>query len=231
MQYRAKRTVTTREKDVKQLGNGDDFSQIYDSLPFKTRCTCIALLSDIDRNYITTLGVPEHGPVRCGHCVFGTGLHHSEKAGRIRRRLGNSHHSVVGEFLVPGTTAGAVMAVKRIAAKPREPFFLDMFRNGEMRPDCIPLFVYENAPEIEYGIGTPLFAGIGASALQMRRILSDVITASAWLRERRVVHRDIRCENNILVNSRAVLIDFDAAFFRDWSLPTISRGGKLCVPP
>lgn len=255
MKFRSK----NRKKDNEKLGTHDDFGQILDYLvevqtAQQGRSTCVALLSDIKRNFLITLGAPGYGsrvvqyaadtlPAALAY-IHDTALQSpshvpphsgfSDLAGTLRRRLGNPHHSVVGEFLVHGTTTKELMAVKRTNTKTFEKFFLEMFKNDKNRPECIPLLVFNNPDEIEYGItpvGTTLHAGIAASALQMRTILTDVISATKWLHGRRVVHRDIRCENIILVGSRATLIDFDCAYFLNWSLPTTYRGGKLCVPP
>lgn len=258
MKFRSKKNKS-RKKDDKKLGTKDDFGQMLDYLiAVQTaqpgRSTCVALLSDIQRNFIITLGAPGYEsrvvqyamdtlPAALAY-IHDTALQSpshlpphsgfSDRAGTLRRRLGNPHHSVVGEFLVPGTTTQELMAVKRTNTKTREKFFLEMFKADKDRPGCIPLLVFDNTDEIEYGItpvGTTLHVGVAASALQMRTILTDVISATNWLHARRVVHRDIRCENIIVVNSRAILIDFDCAYFLNWSLPTTYRGGKLCVPP
>lgn len=258
MKYRIKKKKNPNN-EVTKLGTRDDFGQILDYLiAVQTaqpgRSTCVALLSDIERNYIITLGAPgnenrviqyavETLPAVLAY-IHDTALQNpshrpphsgfSDLAGDLRRRLGNPQHSVVGEFLVHGTATQELMAVKRTNNKTREKFFLEMFRDDKNRPECIPLLVFDNPDEIEYGItpvGTPLHVGMAASALQVRTILTDVIAATEWLHARRVVHRDIRCENIIVVGSRAILIDFDCAYYLNWSLPTIYRGGKLCVPP
>lgn len=258
MKYRIKKK-NKPNKEPKKLGTRDDFGQMLDYLiAVQTaqpgRSTCVALLSDIERNYIITLGAPgyENRVVQYAVDTLAAALAYihdtalqnpshrpphsgfSDLAGDLRRRLGNPHHSVVGEFLVHGTTTQELMAVKRTNTKTREKFFLEMFKDDRNRPGCIPLLVFNNPDEIEYGItpvGTPLHIGISASAIQMRTIITDVISATDWLHARRVVHRDIRCENIILVDSRAILIDYDCAYYLNWSLPTTYRGGKLCVPP
>lgn len=109
-----------------------------------------------------------------------------------------------------------------------------MFKDDKDRPECIPLLVFNNLDEIEYGIThveTTLHVGIAANAFQVRTILTGVISVTSWLHARCVVHWDIHCENIILVGSGATLIDFDCAYFLNWSLPATYRGGKLCVPP
>lgn len=255
MKFRAKK----KNKESKKLGTRDDFGQLYDYLiavqnAQPGRCTCVALLSDIERNYVVTLGsagnkerIVQHAADTMAAAlayihdtVLGSATHgppqsgFSESAGILRRRLGNPHHSIVGEFLVPGTTTEELMAVKRTTTKTREKYFLQMFKDNPTRPGCIPLLVFDNDDEIEYGItpvGTPLQVGSAASAFQMRTILSDIITATNWLHGLRIVHRDIRCDNIVLIGSRAVLIDFDCSYYLNCSLPTTYRGGKLCVPP
>lgn len=245
-------------KEHKRLGTNDDFGQILDYLLVmqeaqKGRRICVALLSDVERNYVITLAAEGCVPyiVRyASDSIFAVmaylydialkdsshrppGLGFSKELGQMRRRLGNPRLCTVGEFCIPNTTTGTIMAVKRTVTKTRETVFLEMFARENHQPDSIPRMVY-NLDGIEFGItpvGMPLVPGMFASALQFRRIITDVVTAAAWLHTKRIIHRDIRCENVILVDSRAVLIDFDAAFFLDWPLPTTFRGGYICIPP
>lgn len=245
-------------KEHKRLGTHDDFGQILNYLLVmreaqKGRRICVALLSDVDRNYVITLAAEGCVPyvVRyASDTIFAAlaymydialkevshrppGLGFSKDLGQMRRRLGNPRLCTVGEFYIPNTTTGAIMAVKRTVNKTRETGFLGLFAKDSNKPDSIPCMVY-NMDDIEFGItpvGMPLVPGMFVSALQIRRIITDVVTAAAWLHTKRIIHRDIRCENIILVNSGAVLIDFDAAYLLDWPLPTTFRGGYICIPP
>lgn len=242
------------KKPKTKLGTDDDFGQIFDYLlavqeAQPGRRTYVALLSDLDRNYIVTISPPGCGPPLIQYAadtIFGALAYIHDVAlksvshlppltgfslDRMRRRLGNPRHSAVGEFLIPNTTTGAVMAVKRTPKKTRETFFLKLI--AAEPPKFLPLLVH-NVDDIEFGItpvGTPLLPGMIAAPQQTRRILTDVIDAVDWLHKHRIIHRDIRCENIVLNGFRAVLIDFDASYYLEWSSPTAYHGGYLCIPP
>lgn len=175
--------------------------------------------------YDTTLQSPSHLPPHFGF---------SDDAGMLRHHLGNPYHRVVGEFLVLRATTQELMAVKVTNTKTHEKFFREMFKDNKDSPECIPLLVFDNTDEIEYRItpvGMTLHVGVAASVLQMCTILTDVISTTNWEHSHRVVHWDIHCENIIVVDSRAIFINFDCVYFLNWSLPTTYRSGKLWVPP
>lgn len=58
-----------------------------------------------------------------------------------------------------------------------------------------------------------------------------ITSAVQWLHARDIIHPDIRCENIVLHNGGAILIDFDLASSLPWSLPTPYCGGHSCIPP
>lgn len=51
--------------------------------------------------------------------------------------------------------------------------------------------------------------------LEIYPIASDVISAIAWLHRHNIIHRDIKSDNVVLRNNRAMLCDFGAATFLD----------------
>lgn len=244
--------------DNKPFGSSSDFGQLNDYLlavqfAQPGRRTCVGLLSDINHNYVVTLGVGESGPQvthYAAESIWGVlayfhdtalndrsymppDLGFSHSLGNMRRRLGNPRHCIVGEFPVPDGTPGTVMAVKRVLVKTRETYFLELFKADADCHPCIPTIVH-NVDDIEYGItpvGTPLHPSMSLNARQTRQILGDVISAVQWLHSRHIVHRDIRCENIVINNTRGVLIDFDCAYHLHWSIPTVYRGGYICIPP
>lgn len=244
--------------EIKTFGSSADFGQLNDYLlavqfAQPGRRTCVGILSDINHTYVVTLGMGESGAQvthYAAESIWGAlayihdtalknrsymppDLGFSPGLGNMRRRLGNPRHCIVGEFPVPEGTPGTVMAVKRVQIKTRETYFLELFKAD---PDChpyIPQIVY-NVDELEYGItpvGTQLHPNMYLNARQTRQILADVISAVGWLHERHIVHRDIRCENIVLKDTHAVLIDFDCAYDLHWSVPTVYRGGHICIPP
>lgn len=212
----------------------------------------IGILSDIARNVVVLLEVKDSGWNITQHHptdIYSTLAFLSETAlvqpshhppdfgfspslGNMRRRLGNPHHSVVGEFVIPDNPA-QVMAVKRSTIPSGEIALLRSFLCND-RPSSIPYLVHVDAEEAEFGItpvGLPLVPGAFVNAEQARTVLTDVHGALCWLHERGIVHRDVRCGNIIVTpQSRGVLIDFDSACdIRRGSL-RFYRGGYLCCP-
>lgn len=248
----------TAPGEIKNFGTSSDFGQLFDYL-LAVQCaqpgrrTCVGLLSDIDRNYVVNVGIGESGPQVTHHaaesifaalayiydvalgdqCYRPPDLGFSHDLGDMRRRLGNPRHCIVGEFPVPPGVPGTVMAVKRKSTKTREIYFLEQFKADPQRPACIPTIVH-NLDDHEFGItpvGIQLEPGMLLNPIQTRKVLADIIAAVSWLHQRRIVHRDIRCENIVLDGAQAVLIDFDCAYDLRWSVPTVYRGGHICIPP
>lgn len=246
--------------DKKAFGTSSDFGQLYDYLLAVQRAqperrTIVGVLSDVDRNYVVTLGQAESGHQvthYCAESIFAVlaylhdialrdpayrppRLGFSLELGDMRRRLGNPRYCVVGEFPVPIGTPGTVMAVKLTTKKSRESYFLDIFKRDSYPHPCLPSIVYNLRDEdLEIGItpvGIQLEPTMSLNPQQARGILNDITSAVQWLHLRHIIHRDIRCENIVLHNSRAILIDFDLAFFLLWSVPTTYSGGHICIPP
>lgn len=248
----------TAPGEIQSFGAPADFGQLYDYLlavqyAQPGRRTCVGILSDIDRTYVVTLGMGESGAQvihYSAETIWGVlaylhdialkdrsymppDLGFSHDIGHMQRRLGNPRHCIVGEFLVPKGVPGTVMAVKRVEIKTREIYFLEMFKADPHCHPCLPQLVH-NLDDLEYGItpvGMQLHPTMILNGPQARQVLTDVISAVQWLHKRHIVHRDIRCENIIIKNTHAILIDFDCAYSLHWSVPTDYRGGYICVPP
>lgn len=153
---------------------------------------------------------------------------------KMRQRLGNPRHCVVGEFAVHDHP-GLVMAVKRYANPALEISFLLFFSDISTRPDSIPMLLYTAEDGSEFGIspvGVPLIPGVFANQVQAQTILTDVLDALVWLHDLGIVHRDVRCENVVITaGGHGVLIDFDAACYYRRGSTRLWRGGYICCPP
>lgn len=72
----------------------------------------------------------------------------------------------------------------------------------------------------------------GDTLMNWRLLLSGVLDALKWLHKQRIIHRDVRWDNVICYNDRAVLIDLGASVFvPDETFTTIYGGGNICCPP
>lgn len=153
---------------------------------------------------------------------------------KLRRRLGNPRHCVVGEFAVHNLP-GLLMAVKRYANPASEISYLTSFSDMDTRPATIPKLVYTAGDGSEFGItpvGAPLIPGGFANQVQAQTVLTDVLDALVWLHSLGIVHRDVRCENVVIApTGHAVLIDFDAACDYRRGSARLWRGGYICCPP
>lgn len=245
--------------DQKPLENDKDLGQVFDYLVSmyveqSGRRVFTGILSSVSRNIVVNLEINEGGWTLVQHTNSDiyetlaylhdttlTKLSHLPPSpgficdhGKMRRRLGNPRHSMVGEFPVKNRP-GVVMAVKRYANPSSEITLLQSFSVSETRPHSIPMLYYVADDESEFGIGPvgePLVPGVFANQVQAQTILTDVLDALVWLHGLGIVHRDVRCENVVVKNNgHGMLIDFDAAcdYRRGSARPW--RGGYICCPP
>lgn len=245
-----KKLDTESEKDLGQVF--DYLVAMFEAQPGRRVFT--GILSSISRNTVLSLEVGEKGWTIVQHSnsdiyetlayLFETALvdlaHQPPSPGfvyphsKMRQRLGNPRHCVVGEFAVHNHP-GLVMAVKRYANPASEISFLLAFSKLKSRPSSIPLLRYTADDGSEFGIspvGAPLIPGIFANPVQAHTILTDVLNALVWLHDLGIVHRDVRCENVVIApGGHGVLIDFDAACDYRRGSTRLWRGGYICCPP
>lgn len=212
------------------------------------------ILSSVSKNIVLSLEVSESGWTIVQHSnadiyetlayLYETALvdpaHQPPSPGfiypltKLRRRLGNPRHCVVGEFPVHDQP-GLLMAVKRYENPASEISHLAAFEKMSTRPASIPKLVYIGDDGSEFGItpvGVPLIPGVFANQVQAQTVLTDVLDALVWLHALGIVHRDVRCENIVIApNGHAVLIDFDAACDYRRGSARLWRGGYICCPP
>lgn len=248
-----------KKSDTKNLGSDKDLGQVFDYLVAMLveqpgRRFFTGILSSVVQNIVVSVEVGEHGWTIVQHSatdIYETLAYLHETAlvelahlpptlgflcthGRMRRRLGNPRHCLVGEFPVRNHP-GLVMAVKRYANPVAEISYLHSFSLMDSRPESIPLLRYTADDDSEFGItpvGAPLIPGVFANQEQAQTILTDVLDALVWLHALGIVHRDVRCENVVVTHSgHGVLIDFDAACDYSRGSARLWRGGYICCPP
>ncbi|KAL0631003.1 hypothetical protein Q9L58_010147 [Maublancomyces gigas] len=72
----------------------------------------------------------------------------------------------------------------------------------------------------------------GDTLMDWRQLLQGVFDALKWLHELKIIHRDVRWDNIICYQDRAVLIDLGASVYvPDDESNTIYGGGNICCPP
>lgn len=97
--------------------------------------------------------------------------------------------------------------------------------------EYLPKLIYHSTDMHEFGI-TPL--GQPCNIFTMNQplaftILNDILTALQWLHTNKIIHRDVRWDNIVVVGGRGVLIDFGAAISHDGRLHDF-QGGIVCAP-
>lgn len=250
--------IEVKKPETKNIENDKDLGQLLDYLVALLvaqpgRRIFAGILTCITYNIVVTLEVCTTGWIIVQHnnsdiyetfaYLYETALvkrsHRPPSPGflyphsNMRRRLGNPRHCVVGEFPLRDNP-GILMAIKRYNNPASEICYLKAFREIENRPKSIPELRYVAPDESEFGItpvGTPLVPAVFANHYQAQQVLNDVYDALRWLHKLGIVHRDVRCENVVIVSGRAVLIDFDSAcdYRRGSARPW--KGGYICSPP
>ncbi|KAA8906867.1 hypothetical protein FN846DRAFT_890009 [Sphaerosporella brunnea] len=172
----------------------------------------------------------------------------SSELGLLQRLLGNTANSIVGEFSVDGCPVGMVpvndyaakrsVAVKHASSPKPCPLKTEIdilltIKNHGGHPN-LPNLAFYSSTYTAFAM-TPVGQKIVPRNLNndqkvAQAVLSDVLSAISWLHEHNIVHRDIRWDNVILNDSRAVLADLGTAV----TLPCSDvnyRGGFICCPP
>ncbi|KAA8896356.1 hypothetical protein FN846DRAFT_755887, partial [Sphaerosporella brunnea] len=87
---------------------------------------------------------------------------------------------------------------------------------GHNAPPSLPQLVYYTKDHLEYGmlpVGAPANpADLTRPPFLARRVLQDALQALEWLHEHKIVHRDVRWDNIVVVNQcRGVLVGLGSA--------------------
>lgn len=217
---------------ILRMQGGDDFDIVqYNSVSLAQALTFIKTVILVQPMYFPA--VPAFSP----------------ELGIMERRLGNPHHSAVGEFQIPHNIAHSsgkltltgvpkTMAVKRAAVHTptaveieNEISMLEAIRDGG---GChyLPELIYVAGDRKEFGI-TPVGQSLDRNASwkhqDLRQILKEVLSGMQWLHTQNIIHRDIRLDNIVVAEDRACLIDLGNSIRRDGK-PTEYAGGYVCCP-
>lgn len=97
--------------------------------------------------------------------------------------------------------------------------------------DNLPVLIFHSNDMNEFGI-TPLGAPCDIYSMKQPlacTVLLEILSALEWLHGNRIIHRDVRWDNIVVVGGRGVLIDFGAAILNDGRMHEF-EGGIVCAP-